>query len=222
MRFVIPDLIDPNAHPRAVRRAVGHRAAEVRQAWRDHNERIRPLLPPSLQRLQATQLHDALIQSLHIDAGHRTVQLRLLCDDTNGYFDLRLNYRDIRLTQQETSLLCLIAHQEGAEVDRDEIDVAPTDGDEGRVPGDAAAPVFIHRISWHTGVETSREAMGLNGLGEECSRIFTLHPEIEFRFGGLEIETVPRSDRKLSRTADFITVVRDPAKIEGMDSAIML
>ena len=223
MRFVVPDLDDPNAHPRAVRRAVGHRAAEVRQAWRDHNEHIRPLLPPSLQQLQQTQLHDALIQSLRIDPTQRTLQLRLLCDDRDGYFDLRLDYKDIELSPQETSLLCLIAHLESAEVDRDEIDLAPTGAEDGGLEG-GAGRVFVHRLSWHTGIQTGRQGTGPNALGEECSVVFTLHPEIEFRFGGLEIamertaETLLPTERLLSRRpADFITVVRDPAHIEGMD-----
>ena len=216
MRFVIPDLADPNAQSRAVRRAVGQCAAEVRQAWRDHNERIRPLLPSSLQELQKTQLHDALIRSLRIDAAQRTLQLRLLCDDLDGFFDLRLDYKDIELTPQEMSLLCLIAHAE-AEVDRDEIDLAPAGRSEAGVQS-GESPVFIHRISWHTGIQTDREATGVNGLGEGGSSIYMLHPETEFRFGGLEIETVRRADHKLSRAADFITIVRDPAKIEGMDA----
>ena len=215
MRFVIPDLADPNAHPKAVRRAVGHRAAEVRQAWRDHNERIRPLLPPSLQRLQATQLHDALIRSLRIDASQKSLQLRLLGDDKEGYFDLNLDYKGIILSPQETSLLCFIVHEEGAEVDWDEIDLVST-GEDALAGQNGASPRFIHRISWHTGIQTDCQVIGLNGFGEECSLLFTLHPEIEFRFDSLETEIVRREDRHLRRSADFITVLRDPNKIEGM------
>ncbi len=142
MRFVIPDLTDPNAHPKAVRQAVGHRAAEVRQALREHNERIRPLLSPELKQLQETTLHDALIRSVRIDPVERTFQLCLLGDDKDGFFDLRLEYKDIELTSQETSLLCLLAHAD-AEVYRDEIDLALAGAeDEG-----SASPAFIHRLS---------------------------------------------------------------------------
>ena len=218
MRFTIPDLSDPNAHPRAVRRAVGHRAAEVRQAWRDHNERIRPLLLPSLQRLQETQLHDALIQSLRINAAQQSLQLRLIGDDRDGFFDLCLDYKGIRLTQQETSLLCLIAHNKGSEVDWDEIDLAPRVDDAVGLQAGASPFRFIHRLSWHTGIQTDQEPMSPNGLGEECSSHFMLHPEIEFQFDSLEIEMVRRADRRMCRAADFITVVRDPDKIEGMDT----
>jgi len=223
MRFVVPELSDPNAHPRAVRRAVGHRADEVRQARRDYNERIRPLLPPSLQQLQQTELHDARVQSLRIDPTQRTLQLCLLGDDRDGYFDLRLDYKDIEMTPQETSLLCLIAHLESAEVDRDEVDLIPTDAEGNGLEG-SAPPVFIHRLLWNTGIQTGCEGRGLNAFGEECFIIFTLTPEIEFRFGGLEIkierktETSFRADGILSRPADFITVVREPGKIEGMDA----
>lgn len=209
MRFVIPDLFNPNAHPRAVRRAVGHRATAVRQSWRDHNERIRPLLPPSLQRLQETQLHDGLIRSLRIDDGQKTLQLRLLCGDLQqGYFDLTLDYKEIQLTQQETSLLCLIAHEKRAEIYWDEIDLE--DG--------AAAPIFIHRILWNTGVRSGREPDGEIFDGEKSYCTYTLQPEIELRFGGFEIDINLRPDRRLVRAADFISVVEDPDKIEGMDS----
>jgi hypothetical protein len=224
MRFVVPDLFDPNAHPRAVRRAVGHRAAEVRQASRDHNERIRPLLPPSVQQLQQTQLHDALIQSLRIDPTQRTLQLRLLCDDRDGYFDLCLDYKDIDLTPQEMSLLCLIAHLESAEVDCDEIDVLQSDAESGGMGGSAPA-VFVHRLAWNTGIQTDREGTGPNTLGEETAVIYTLQPEIELRFGRLEIKlerkakTPSRADCTRSRPADFITIVRDPGKIEGMEAS---
>ncbi len=204
MRFVIPSLTDPNAHPRAVRRAVGHRAAEVRQALRDHKERIRPLLPPALQQLQETALHDALVRSLRIDARKRTMQLCLLCDDKDGFFDLRLDYKDIDLSPQEASLLCLLAYVD-AEVYRDEIDLAATG-------------LFIHRISWRAPVQTDYEVTEVNADGEELGRRYSLSPEIELRFGGLEIEAVRRADRHLSRAADFIRDVRDPNIIEGMDA----
>ena len=211
MRFTIPDLTNPNAHPRAVRRAVGHRAAEVRQAMHDHKALIRPMLSPALQQLQDTQLHDGLIQSLWIDPGQKSLRLFLLCDDREGNFDLTLHYNDIELTQLETSLLCLLAHTESAEIARDELDI-----DESK-----ETPTFIHRILWNTRVLTDYESTGPNSFGEDTGIRYTLQPETEFRFGGLEIERVPRTDRKLVRPKDFITLVRDPNQIEGMESVII-
>lgn len=208
MHFVIPTLFNPNAHPRAVRRAVGHRAAAVRQNWRDHNARIRPLLPPSLQRLQETQLHDGLIRSLRNDAGKKTLHLSLLCDDRDGYFDLTLDYTGIQLTAQETSLLCLIAHEKSAEIYWDEIDLE----------GSEDAPIFIHRILWNTRVQTDREFAGESFDGEAMHIIYNLKPEIELRFSGLELHLNRRTDGQFVRDDDFITVVRDPDKIEGMDA----
>ncbi len=58
---------------------------------------------------------------------------------------------------------------------------------------------------------------GFNVLGEEEWRVFSLCPEIELRFGSLEMEIVRRADRRLSRSTDFITLVHDPSKIEGME-----
>lgn len=196
MRFVTPELADPMQYPKAVRRAVVQRQQAVRQARRDHNERIHPLLPPSLQRLQEMELDDARIRSLRIDAGQRTLELCLICGDLQrGYFELTLDYKGIQLTRQETSLVCLIAHESTAEIDCHEIDVEE----------DAGSPVFIHRISWHTRIETDRITM--------------LEPEIELRFGGLEIEAISRPDRHVARAENVITVVRDTDEIQGVDSA---
>ena len=47
VRFVRPELDDPMKHPKAVRRAVAQQQQAVEQAFHDHNERIRPLLPAS-------------------------------------------------------------------------------------------------------------------------------------------------------------------------------
>jgi hypothetical protein len=188
-------------YPKAVRRAVAQQQQAVRQAFLDHNERIRPLLPPSLQRLQEVSkspaFHDALIRSLRIDAGQRTLRLSLYCCDSSDCFDLDLEYKDIQLTDQETSLLCFIAHED-AEVYRGEIDL-----EEG-----AGSPVFIHRILWQTGIQIGREP----AEGKWQTR-YMLNPEIELRFGGFEIEITPNSENQLSRGDNFITVVRDAEKI---------
>jgi len=197
MRFVVPDLIGPNAHPKAIRRAVAQRQQAMEQAWRDHNERIRPLLLPSLQRLQDTFIHDARIRSLRIDAGQKTLQLCLFCYDTPGCFDLTLDYKDVQLTDQETSLLCFIAHED-AEIYWGEIDL-----DE----GGGSAP-FIHRILWQTGIPIGREpAVG------EWQTLYTLEPEIELHFGGFEIAITANPGNQLTRGEDFITVVRSADKI---------
>jgi len=146
--------------------------------------------------------------------------LRLICEDSDGYFDLHLDYKDIEMTPQETSLLCLIAHLESAEVDYDEIDLVTTGAENGGVEG-SAPPVFVHRLLWNTSIWTGSEVRGPNALDEERSITFALTPEIEFRFRGLEIKMERKTDHAellLSRPAGFIRVVRDPGKIEGMDA----
>jgi len=219
MRFGMRYLTDLSlsADSRAMRRAIGRRSAEVRQARREHDARIRPLLTSALQQLQDLPLDDGLIQSLRIDPGQRTLGLRLLCDDRDGYFDLNLVYKGIRLTPQETSLLCLIAHEEGAEIDEHEIDLLPEDWEGGSIESNARRLMFVHRLSWHTGIQTGREPPVPNACGEDTYRVYRLQPETEFRFGGLELETVRRSDRRITRADDFITIVRDPNRIEGME-----
>ena len=211
MRFVVPDLDDPNAHPRAVRKAVGHRRQAVIQAARDHQERLRPLLPPALQQLRETDLHDGTIQALRIDPAQQTMRLRLHCGDLQrGYFGLCLDYKDISLTPQEISLLCLISHEKSAEIYWQEIDLNTT----------ADPPQFIHRLLWQTGIETGREVYAKDSLtGEDLYQRFMLSPEVELRFGSLALEITPREPNWPFSPCEEITVVRDPASIEGMEDA---
>ncbi len=212
MRFVRPELNDPMSHPKAVRRAVAQRQEAVAQAFRDHNARIRPLLPPSLQWLQEAYIHDAQIQSLQIDTVQQTVQLVLTCFDSPvGYFNLDLKYKDIQLTAQEISLFCLIAHREDAEVYWGEVDIVDIAGGAGSTD---AARLFVHRILWNTNVVTGRDA------AQGVTYRSTLTPEIELRFGDFEMEVTPNAVGGFSRADDFITVVRDPNKIEGMDDFV--
>ncbi len=206
MRFVEPELADPMKHPKAVRRAVAQQQQAVRQAFLDHNERIRPLLPEPLQRLQDTYVHDGRFRSLRIDAGQRTVQMCLVWCDTTGCFDLTLDYKDIQLTGQETSLLCFIAHED-AEVYWGEIDMEES----------AGSPMFIHRILWQTRVQIGREP----AEGERHTR-YMLNPEIELRFGGFDIEITPNPENHRSRGDDFITVVRNAEETVQVSKIFML
>ncbi len=200
MRFVEPELDDPMKHPKAVRRAMAQQQQAVRQAFLDHNERIRPLLPPPLQRLQEAYIHDARIRSLRIDVAERTLQLCLFCCDSPGCFDLNLEYKDIQLTSQETSLLCFVAHEESSEIYWGEVDIEES----------TSSPVFIHRILWQTRIPTDRDpAQGYT---------YMLTPEIELRFGDFEMQVAPNPEGKFSRTDDLITVVRDPNKKDNVVS----
>ncbi len=202
MRFVVPDLNDPMKHPKAVRRAVAQRRLAVAQAFEEHKRSIRPLLPPSLQALQETDLNDGLIRSLRIDPKQHTLELCLLCGDLQqGYADLTLTYKELELTSGELSLLCFIAADERCDIAWDEVDIRETD-----------RRCFLHRIRWNTSIPIWRES-----AGEECWYIWNLGPEIELRFGGFELEVTPRPDRHLARPENVVTVVPDPEHIEGME-----
>lgn len=201
MRFIIPDLADPNRHPKSVHRAVAQKAQAVRQAWREHNTRVRPLLPSSLQQLQDAHLHDAKIRSLRIDAAQKTLELSLFCCDTPGCLDFILTYEGIQLSTQETSLLCLIAHEPSAEISWDEIDM-------GVEPN---SPIFIHRICWNTGIRIDRyPAVG------QPSILYMLTPEIELRFTQFDIQIIPNPEGEFSRIDDFLIVVGTADEIAGM------
>lgn len=200
MRFVEPELDDPMKYPKAVRRAVAQQQQAVREAFREHNERLRPLLPPLLQQIQEANIHDARIRSLCIDAAQQTVDLCLTCCDTPGCFDLNLHYKAIRLTTQETSLLCLIAYEENAEIYWGELDI-----EEGAKPA-----VFIHRIVWQTRVPINRD--------REQGHTYMLTPEIELRFGDFEMEVIPNPEGDFSRSNDFITVVQEPGRSDAVVS----
>lgn len=188
MRFVTPDFFDPKNDTKADRRAIAQKEAAVRDAFRVHNDRIRPLLSPALQELQNISLHDGLWQSLRIDGRKKTLTLRFLCGDLiQGYFDVRLRYTGISLSQNETSLLCLLAYEKTAESDHHEIDLS--DGD---------PPPFIHRISWHTGLITSR--------GQGFS--YSLGPEIELHFERLTLEKSPLPNRKRAKVKERVRIAR--------------
>lgn len=203
MRFAVPDLgWDEMKYPKAVRRAVAQKREAVWQAHREHNERIRPLLPPSLQQLLETKLHDARIRSLRIDPGQKTLHVSLYYCDTPGCLDINLFYKEIELSPQEISLLCLTAYVD-ADIYWGEID---------REAG-ADPPVFLHRILWQTEVQTDREPAGVGLDGEALYATYQLDPEIELRFGGFEMEVTPNPEGEFSRTDDFITVVRDPDEV---------
>lgn len=203
MKFIVPDLADPNAHPKSVRQAVGRRAQEVRQVMQEHRERIRPLLPEPLQRLLDTDLHDARFRSLWIDPLHQAMRMRLLCWSSPGAFDLTLEYADIDLSPMAIHLLCLIAHENGSEIYWDEID---------REEG-TDAPVFIHRLLWQTRIQTDYVP-----YGPDSGLSYTLDPEIELRFGGFTLERHPNPSGDYTRLHPFITVVRDPNHIPGMEA----
>jgi hypothetical protein len=197
MRFVVPSLEDPGSHPKAVRREVARRQQEVREAFRAHNERIRPLLPPPLQLLLDTHLDDARVLSLRIDPAEQTLRLCLEVGDAQrGISELCLEYVGAELSDQQISLFCLLAHHDGADVAWDELDV------EQDADGEA---LYVHRMQWNTNVLVGRTQLeGGTGI------LHTLRPETEVRFRSLEAQITPQTDAPPTgrpRPDDFITVV---------------
>ncbi|MBC7529726.1 MAG: hypothetical protein H7308_19530 [Chthonomonadaceae bacterium] len=198
MKFVPPDDLSSEKHSKAERLAHQQEVDEFWKAWREYEEKIRPLLSPALQRLHDTQVDDGLIRSLWIDPAQNMVKLCLCCGDLRvGYYDLDLTYYDVELTPQLITLLCLTAHHEHTEIQDDEVDI-----ETGKAGTEPPAPIYIHRILWRTMIRTDR--FPLKGTP---AFLYNLEPEIELRFGSLDLEITPRKDRKFHKKKDFITVL---------------
>ena len=202
MRFVIPDLGDLMAYPKAVRRAVAQRRDAVFQEWREHNDRLRPLLSPELTWLLDFSLDDALTRFLHINPQEKTLSLGLLVgDNQRGYFEANLHYRGIVLSSMEMQLLCLIATNEENDIDWSELEREESDQDF----------CFIHRIRWHTRIPVHRTYEK-----KKVTSWFSLEPEIALHFTDFSLEITPRKDRTLRSHKERIRIVPDPNFIEGL------
>ena len=195
--------IDPGKYPKAVRQKIAANQKAALQAKRDYEERIRPLLPLSLQRLQAIpwgHINDGAIRKLEINTLNQSVDFCLLCgDNPSGYFDLNLHYKDVELDEQIVKILCFLAH-DGAEVSSHEIDLE-----------EAEPPLFKHCILWNTKVQTGAEER------EGMKLLHYLQPETELRFGGFEMEIVspPKGSRNDGKAK--ISVVSAPPELPGFD-----
>lgn len=201
MKFVRPELAEPSEHSEAVQRDFAQRQKSVAEAFRLHRERMRLLLPPPLQQLQDQYIHDAWIESLHIDPVQKTLELCLIVCDTPGCVHLTLRYQDIQLTEAEISLLCLIAHEASSEIYWGEVDIQEAEG---------RPPVYIHRILWNTSIFT----WPFHTIGKaHVNSILT--PEIELRFGDFTMTAAPHTEAITVPPVRSITVVRDLEKIEG-------
>lgn len=201
MRFVAPDLDDPMSYPKSVRRAVAQRRDAVWKESEEHHARIRPKLPVGLRFLCEFSIDDAPIRSLKIDCMEKTVRLKMIVGDLQrGYFDLDITYLGISLTRNETNLLCLIAHAADDAI-WGELDVLEENGQ----------TVFVHRIRWHSSIQT--------GVWKYGS--YNLVPEFEFRFTGAKVRRRKREAWRPRRRKQWIEVVRDPNIIEGLDEEFL-
>lgn len=202
MRFVIPDLLFPNEHPKAIRRAVAQRREAVWRAWREHNDALRPLLSPTLVWLLDFSLDDALTRYLHIDPHAQTLSLGLLVGDLQrGYFEADLHYHGITLSPQETQLLCLTVADETNDLHWGELEREET----------ANGVVYTHRLCWHTQIHTFTYLRQGQVAAWEC-----LAPEVALRFTNFALELSPRKSRKLRKPAERIHIARDPRALEEL------
>jgi hypothetical protein len=179
MQFEVPEVPDPSwLSPQQLRDlATAQDAARV--AYREHNRKIRPLLPHALQELQDIDMSDAKIRSLKVSSDASMIQICYVCGDTpRGYFDVNLKYEDIDATHEQIDLLCMLALEKSAEIYWTEIDLIR----------DEKPPRFIHRCRWNTNLPIGRR----EDDNSDESVVYTLGPEIEFRFGNLEIDVGPR------------------------------
>lgn len=198
MKFIPPDDLSSGKHSKAEYLAHQKEVDAFWKAWREYEERIRPLLSPALQRLQDTRVDDGLIRSLWTDPAQSIVKLCLRCGDLQiGYYDLDVTYRDVELTPQLITVLCFIAHHEHTEIQDDEIDI-----ETGEAGTETQKPIYTHRILWRTMIRTDR--FPLKGTP---AYLYNLEPEIEIRFSGLDLKITPRKNREFRKKKDFITVV---------------
>lgn len=193
MRFVTHELEDPMQHPKAVRRAYAQKREAVWQAFREHIEHIRPLLLPPLQLLLDANMHDAWLSKVEIDAEQHTISLLIReCDASpsaqDPFYDLHLTYTDIRLSVEQTALLCLIAREPSAEIYWDELEIV-----------EGTPPRYIHRIAWNADIR----------IGQKADRFTTLCPEIELNFGGLKAVALPIPEGSSRGDGTEITVIND-------------
>ncbi|WP_309708937.1 hypothetical protein [Armatimonas sp.] len=195
MRFVIPDLDDPMAHPKSVRRAVAQRRDAVFQEWRAHCDALRPTLSPDLVWLLEFSLDDALPRFLKIDQVNKTLTLGLLVGDLQrGYFETSLHYQGITLSPMETQILCLLVSDDNNEVAWGELDRAPSG-------------TFTHCLRWRTRVETGRVPDVVT---------YFLDVDTIVRFTDFSLELKPREDRTLRPHKERIRIAPDPNFIEGL------
>jgi hypothetical protein len=184
MKFIRPEFEDPMAHPKAARREMAARQKAFWEDWAAHNDHIRPLLPEGLAWLLDFSLDDAIVLSLTINTPQKSVQLVLLAGDRQrGYFELHLSYGNVALINAEVQLLCLIVHA-ADDIYWGEIDIDPNGN-------------FIHRILWHSSIQT----------GGDASVIHTLEPEIELSFGSFALKIVENANLNKKRAKQFITLL---------------
>lgn len=169
MRFTFPD-IDTDAHPKASRQAFNKLIQVIREAWHNHNEALRPLLPPPLDRVLDFNFQDSPLATVRWYPETRTLTLLLwegprLADE---YFPWYLTYHDVGMSPATRRLLAYLAEESGDDVANHEIDLISLD----------AAPVYVHRILWHTDFSETKE--------------------LEIRFRRFEWEMGPQSMTKYS------------------------
>lgn len=114
----------------------------VFEAYREHLAQLAPKLPPDVQTLSQTNLHDGLIRCIVLDWTAATLLLELRCGDLRvGYFDLDLLYQQVSLTPADVEALATLARASGSELLYDEVDMEDS--------------AFFHRILSINGREWS-------------------------------------------------------------------
>ncbi|GAB4453046.1 MAG: hypothetical protein OHK0029_05070 [Armatimonadaceae bacterium] len=177
---------------------MAERREQVWKEWREHNDRLRPLLSTDLIWVLDFLLDDAQVYLLHINPQEQTLSLGLYAGDSErGYFKLDYNYSGVTITEQEIQLLCRIVHDIDNEIAWDELHLNETEN----------GPVYSHRICWHTSIRTGM-------LAEDTYS--TLQPEIEIRFTGFSMTKTPFDDVAGEQEIPDIQIIRNPDVIEGL------
>lgn len=175
MRFRVPDVWEKSTLTRSQRREMARQQQAVRDAYHQHQEVLRALLPPALRTLLDLPLDDARMTLIAIDRAARTLRLHLShSDPAHGAFRLRLCFHGVTVSQRTVQVLRLVARQGNrADVKDYQLDL----------PDETESLDYVCRFQWHTQLVTRRD--------KSAGLIYTRTPEIEMRFAALEVKLSP-------------------------------
>ena len=211
MKFKIPEVHDPMRFPKAARRALAQRQEAIWKAHAEHIERLHPLLPPALQQLNSFSLDDGILHSVRVDPEKKALELCLgVGDIQRSYFTMVLNYKEISLTSEQIALLGLLADKarrktNNIDINWGELEIVETPSGEIR---------YIHRILWHD--------LSAGHYSENSDSSAPLEPEIELRFGDLELKMIPAEGLKGPKDDPPLVIVWDRDEAEAKMIAELL
>jgi hypothetical protein len=138
-------------------------AEQMLRAYREHVEQIAPALEPFVAKLALeTNLHDAIIEVVHVyDQGRRLVLSLVAGDQQAGYQGITLDYRGVEMDHHYMDVLRRRSRERETAILYDEVDAEP-DG------------TFVHRLLfWPEGeIAIAFKHLTLSSAAREDRRTF--------------------------------------------------